>query len=84
MRPNLQNFHLGQRVYQNICYFLIYGDILENHFSFLDFITDNVILDLDVLWSIMEHWFSLKASCSSDHYNIYHGQNSTLLFPTSS
>jgi hypothetical protein len=32
------------------------------------------MLDLNVLWYVMEHWFSLKASCSSDHYNIYHGQ----------
>jgi hypothetical protein len=26
------------------------------------------MLDLNVLRSIMEHWFSLKASHSSDHY----------------
>jgi hypothetical protein len=68
MIPSLQTFHLGQRFYQNICYMLIYGNILENHFSFLEFIIENAMLDLNVLWYVMEHWFSLKASCSSDHY----------------
>jgi hypothetical protein len=46
---------LGQRLYQNICYLLICGDILENHFSFMDFITENIMLDLNVLRSVMEH-----------------------------
>jgi hypothetical protein len=59
-----QTFHLGQRLYQNICYLLIYGDIPENYFSLLDFITDNIILDLNVLRSVMEQ--SLKASHSYD------------------
>jgi hypothetical protein len=36
------------------------------------------MLDLNVLRSVMEHWFSLKASYSSDHYNIS-WSNSTLL-----
>ena len=78
--PNLQAFHLGQRFYQNICYLLICADILENHFYFLDFIMENVILDLNVLWYVMEHWFSLKALCSYDHYNIYHGRIQHLCF----
>jgi hypothetical protein len=30
-------------------YFLICGDILENHFSFLDLIIENVMLDLNVV-----------------------------------
>jgi hypothetical protein len=42
----MQTFHLGQRLYQNICYLLICGDILENHFSLLDFIMENIMLDL--------------------------------------
>jgi hypothetical protein len=41
------------------------------------------MLDLNVLRSFMEHWFSLKASSSSDHYNIS-WSNSTLLFLASS
>jgi hypothetical protein len=41
------------------------------------------MLDLNVLRSVMEHWFSLKASHSSDHYNIT-WLNSVLLFPSSS
>jgi hypothetical protein len=67
---SMQTFHLGHRLYQNIYYLLLCGDILENHFSFLDFITKNIMLDLNILRSVMEHWFSLKASYSSDHYNI--------------
>jgi hypothetical protein len=58
---------------------LIYGHILENNFSFLEFITKNIILDLNVLRSVMEHWFSLKASYSSDHYSIS-WSISTLMF----
>jgi hypothetical protein len=46
-------------------YLLIYGDILENHFSFLDLITENVMLDLNVLRSFWNTEFSLKASYSS-------------------
>ena len=38
------------------------------------------MLDLNVLWSVMEHLFSLKASYSSDHYNIS-SSSSTLMFP---
>jgi hypothetical protein len=41
------------------------------------------MLDLNVLQFVMEHWFYLKASYSSDHYNIS-WLNSTLLFPSSS
>jgi hypothetical protein len=44
-----QTFHLGQRLYQNICFLLIYGDILENYFSLLDFNMESIMLDLNVL-----------------------------------
>jgi hypothetical protein len=80
MSPALQTFHLGWRFYQNIFYLLICGDILENHFPFLDLIMKNVMLYLNVLWYVMEHWFSLKDSCISDHYNIYHGRIQHLYF----
>jgi hypothetical protein len=41
------------------------------------------MLDLNVLQSVMEHWFSLKASYSSDHYNIS-WSISAFMFPASS
>jgi hypothetical protein len=41
------------------------------------------MLDINELWYVMEHLFSLKNSYSSDHYNIT-WSNSTLLFPSSS
>jgi hypothetical protein len=44
-----QTFHLGYSPYQNICYLLISGDILKNHFSPLEFITKKIILDLSVI-----------------------------------
>ena len=50
------NFFILDRGFTKIsAYLLICGDILENHFSFLDFITENVMLDLNVLRSVMEH-----------------------------
>jgi hypothetical protein len=52
---SMQTFHLGQRLYKNICYLLITRDILENHFSPLDFITKKIVLDLNVIQPVMEH-----------------------------
>ena len=49
-------------------YLLICGDIIENHFSFLDLITKNVMLDLNVLQSFWNTGF-LKASYNSDHHS---------------
>jgi hypothetical protein len=42
-------FILDRGFTKNIYYLLICGDILENDFSFLDFIIENVMLDLNVL-----------------------------------
>jgi hypothetical protein len=50
-----QTFHFGQRTYENIYYILISGDILKNHLSPLDFITEKIILDINVIQPIMEH-----------------------------
>jgi hypothetical protein len=47
-------------------YLLIRGDMFwRTTFSFLDFITDNGILDLKCT-SVWNSGFSLKASCGSD------------------
>jgi hypothetical protein len=64
--------YLGQRLRQNINCLLIGGDVLENHFSLMDFITDkiNSDLDLNVLRPVMEQGGSLKASHNFDYHNI--------------
>jgi hypothetical protein len=46
--PQVCKRYLGQRLRQNISCLLISGDVLENHFSLLDFIKDKVVLDLNV------------------------------------
>jgi hypothetical protein len=51
----MQTSHLGKRLYQNIYYLLICGDILETEFSPLEFITKNIILDIIVLRPVIEH-----------------------------
>jgi hypothetical protein len=52
-------------------YLLICGDIYwRTTFSFLDFITENVMLDLNVLRSFWNTGIFLKASYSSDQYSI--------------
>ena len=62
-------FHLEQKLYQNVCLSThLWRYILENHFSFLDFITENVMLDLNVLRSFWNNGF-LKASYSYDHHS---------------
>jgi hypothetical protein len=37
---------------------------------FLDFIMENVMLDLKCNSVFLEHWFSMKVSYSSDQYSI--------------
>jgi hypothetical protein len=52
-------------------YLLICGDIYwRTTFSFLDFITESVMLDLNVLRSFWNTGILLKASYSSDQYSI--------------
>ena len=64
-------FHLEQRLYQNVCLFAhLWRYIFENHFSFLDFITENVMLDLNVLQSFWNTSFLWGLHIALDHYNI--------------
>jgi hypothetical protein len=52
-------------------YLLICGDIYwRTTFSFMDFITENVMLDLIVLRFFWNTGILLKASYSSDQYSI--------------
>jgi hypothetical protein len=52
-------------------YMLICGDIYwRTAFSFLDFIMENVMFDLNVLRSFWNTIILLKASYSSDQYSI--------------
>jgi hypothetical protein len=53
--PQVCKLYLGQRLRQNINCLLIGGDVLENHFSLLEFITEKIVLDLNVLRLVMEH-----------------------------
>ena len=48
--------HLGQRLGQHICNLLICGNILKLHSSLLHHITDILVLDVDVLGLVMNHW----------------------------
>ena len=47
--------HSGTQLGQHIIYLLIFHNILELHFSSIHHIPDIVILDLDMLWLVMEH-----------------------------
>ena len=44
-----------ERLRQNVCYLLIRGNVLEFHNSLLDPISDEVILDVDMLGPLMKH-----------------------------
>ena len=52
----LLKLHFGQWFHQHISYLIIYHNILELHHSPLHHIPDIVILDLDMLRLVMEHW----------------------------
>ena len=63
---------------------LIDGDVLENHFSLLDFITDEIILDLNVLRPVMEHlvlWKLHKTLFLDSPW--YHGKAQNETYPRS-
>jgi hypothetical protein len=51
------SFILDRGFTKIFAYLLICGDILENHFSFLDLIMENVMLDLNVLRSFWNTGF---------------------------
>ena len=48
--------HSGQWLHQHISYLIIHCNILELHYSPLHHIPDIVVLDLDMLRLVMEHW----------------------------
>ena len=54
--PEVLKLHYGQWLGSHISYMLIRRNILELHCSPLHHIPDIVILDLDVLRLVMEHW----------------------------
>ena len=54
--PKLLKLHPSQWLCQHINYLIIHCNILEIHYSPLYHIHDRVILDLDMLQLVMEHW----------------------------
>ena len=54
--PEVLKLHSIQWLYQHISYLFLRRNILELHCSSLHHIPDIVILDLDVLLLVMEHW----------------------------
>ena len=54
--PEVLKLHPSQWLRQRISYLIIHRNILELHCSSLDNIPDIVILDLDMLRLVMEHW----------------------------
>ena len=54
--PEVLKIHSSQWLSQHINYLFIHRNILELHFSSLCHIPDIVILDLDMLRHVMEHW----------------------------
>ena len=54
--PKVLELHSGQWLRQHISYLFLHCNILELHCSPLHHIPDIVILDLDMLRLVMEHW----------------------------
>ena len=54
--PEVLELHPSQWIHQYISYMFLHHNILELHYSSLHHIPDIVILDLDVLRLVMEHW----------------------------
>ena len=54
--PEVLKLHSSQWFHQHISYLLIRRNILELHYSPLHHIPNIVILDLDMLQLVMEHW----------------------------
>ena len=54
--PEVLKLHPSQWLIQHISYLFVRCNILELHCSSLHHIPDIVILDLDVLQLVMEHW----------------------------
>ena len=54
--PEVHKLHSSQWLHQYISYMFLRHNILELHCSSLHHIPDIVILDLDMLRLVMEHW----------------------------
>ena len=54
--PEILKIHSGQWLRQHISYLIVCRNILELYYSPLHHIPDIVILDLDMLRLVMEHW----------------------------
>ena len=54
--PEVLKLHSRQWLHQHISYLIIRRNILELHCSPLHHIPDIVILDLDMIRLVMEHW----------------------------
>ena len=54
--PEVLKLHSGQWILQHISYLIIRRNILELHCSLLHHIPDIVILALDMLRLVIEHW----------------------------
>ena len=54
--PKVLKLHSGQCIHQHINYLIVHHNTLELHCSPLHHILDIVILDLDMLQLVMEHW----------------------------
>ena len=54
--PEVLELHFGQWLHQHISYLFLCRNILNLHCSPLHHIHDIVVLDLDMLRLVMEHW----------------------------
>ena len=54
--PKVLKLHPSQWLHQHISYLFLHRNILELHCSRLHHIPDIVILDLNMLRLVMEHW----------------------------
>ena len=54
--PKVLKLHPSQWLCQHISYLFVCRNILKLHYSFLHHIPDIVILDLNMLRLVMEHW----------------------------
>ena len=54
--PEVLKLHSCQWLRQHISYLFVRHNILELHCSYLHHIHDIVILDIDMLRLVMEHW----------------------------
>ena len=56
LHPEVIKHYPSQWLHQHISYLFVRRNILELHYSSLHHIHDIVILDLDMLRLVMEHW----------------------------